>query len=1479
MAGGPAGVPDAHDLTWRELADALLLASVMRGSPPKPAPASAYRPPGTAGPSVTDPGEPGVSGEPGGAPGPSSAPGDRVELVGVTVQSGRTASGDPRAPSVPAVVFPFGPEETEVAPAPPALPRQAELIRALRPFKQKVRSLREEDVELDEARTAENASETGRWFPITTQGRRRWLDLTVVIDAAPSLALWRSTVADFVTLLERLGAFRSVQLRLLDTGKAGYAEDGTVLGPVLRGGTSDTPARGPAELLDPSGSRVVLVLTDGVGDAWRRDLVSPVLALWARAMPVAIVNLMPQRLWRRGGLELHRALVTVRGALRPNRRYHWDLLDGWLDPEGTEELKTGAVPVPVLELGPRWLRWWAGLVTGGGEGLTSKVLLARDRPRVAEVADEPAEAPSARDRVKRFRSLASPPAYRLATLLAAVPVSVGVARALQTKLVSDSGPAHLAEVFTSGLLEPAGDGSSWEDAGWRIPAQVREVLLSGARRSETVRAVDTALQRFGGDHPALNRLREALIEPDSTPDPDPAADTAEDVALERAVMRALSGPYLSRADRLDTIEAEAQVGPGRDRSRLRDSSTTITENEPVSDTMSQAPDSAVLRNHPDATQPVAGPPADDVAVTELPPRSRAEVVAKVRATERHERRPGEEAPPVWGAIPPRNANFTGRRELLDQLGQRLGVGTTAVLPAALHGMGGIGKTQMAVEYIYRHLQDYEVVWWIQATQPTAIRTSLTELAQHLRLEGADEAITAVPAVLEALRIGAPYRRWLLVFDSAEDPDVVRPFFPVGGTGEILVTSRNPDWAGIARPLEVAVFEREESKLLLGRRGPELADEDADRIAEKLGDLPLAIEQAAAWLAETGMSAEEYLRLFDEKVAEILDTSKPRDYEVSVAAAWNVSFDELSSRSPAAHQLLQVCAFFAPEPITRSLFAGVRGVSISPELDAALRDPMRLARAVRDINRYGLAKIDHRSDTILLHRLVQLVLRNRMSDQHRLEMRHGAHMLLANLDPNDPSSPRQWPRYQEVLPHINDAELVECTDGWVRQLVINLFRFLHHWGDHQGALNLAELAVRTWEKDRLARAERGEEPLDDPPLQELEASERLAYYQWSLGKYTKAAETSQRTLSRYLEAKGQDSEETLNAQLTYALILKAKGQFADARRYNEETYLKARGLFGQDDPIALVAAHDFVIALLLTGEYQRASELAEDTYNRRVEVFGFDNVTTIGTQVLMVIAKRELGDYAWARIELENIAERAQQLYGGDSVGTLRRRYYQAVATRKDGDHEAARALSADALRRFRIRYGNRHPNAMACALGHSIDLRHAREFGKARSLGEQVFDLYRESLGEKHPHTLSAALDLGVSLRLSGDPASARVLDERSLEEFRSQLGEDHPHTIVCAINVASDLFALDRIDEAAVMDADLLERTRRVLGTDHPTTLAVQLNRSIDLRVLGETAEADRLYEDVMVRYRLVLSEDHPGTINASQGIRADCDIDPMPM
>jgi tetratricopeptide (TPR) repeat protein len=1341
------------------------------------------------------------------------------------------------------------------------LSHSSNIVRALRPLKRKVPSWREDEVTLDEEATAERAVQDGLWLPETKPDIARWLDLTLVVDAGPSMALWQSSVTGFISLLQQLGAFRTIQLRLLDTTNRTGAGP-----PILRGGMPQTPTRSPAELLDPTGRRVMLVLTDCVSDSWQRDLVSPMLARWGAAMPVAVVHMLPQRLWARAGMALHRARLTVPVPLRPNRCWGLELPDAWLEPDPVATARGQVVPVPLLELDARWLGWWARLVTGNHDGQAdAMVLLAGNTAPPVARADERDEG-SATEQVRGFLSHASPPAFRLATLLAAVPVSVPVARFVQAEFVPDSGPDHLAEVFTSGLLHPpdAAGETTWDTITFDFRDAVREVLLSGARRSETAHVVRRVIERFGSRISVLDWFRGALTAPDSTPDPMISADNAYYVAIERTVMRALSGPYLSRADRLThsltSVPAPAALSSGTSTGVVTNS---VRDNMPdvANETPSRPLPSPSLA--PDTPAPRMAPPGETLgasAMLEEPGASFAPLASRDSDDDR--------VPLIWGNVPPRNPNFTGRSELLDQLTHRLAAGgTTAILPAALHGMGGIGKTQIAVEYIYRHLADYELVWWIQAAQPSQVRAALTELAQQLQLPGSSESQAAVPAVLEALRLGRPHRRWLLVFDAAESPDSIRHFFPTNGPGEILITSRSPEWASVARPLEVAVFQRNESIELLKRRGPEVEDEDADQLAEKLGDLPLAIEQAAAWRAETGMPVREYLRLFDEKVAEILDTSAPAGYEVSVAAAWNVSFDELRTRSPAAHQLLLVCAFFAPEPISRRLFTGVRGVSISPELDVALRDPMQLGRAIRDINRYGLAKIDYRNNTLQLHRLVQLVLRNRMSDKTRKEMRHGAHMLLATHDPNDPKVASQWRRYMEVLPHVYAAELTECDDPWVRQLVINLMQFLFFWGDYEEAASLAKRAHDQW-STRLGESD----------AQVLEAASYLALYLWVRGMYAEAATLNQRTLELRRQVSGDDSEETIVAELRVAVDIRSRGDFTGARELNEQIYDKAKEVYGDDDPITLQTAHDLAVSVRLCGDYRRAFELNQRTSQRRAEVLGYDSMDTLNTLSGMYMDRRELGDYPLALKEHEKIAVRIRDLLGEDKAETLRRFAYLAVARRKNGDHSGALELSTRALDLYRRRYGDDHPWAMACAVDHSNDLRHANEFDAARKLGERTFEKYRVTLGENHPHTLTAAVDLAVTVRMCGDPAAARQLNERSLERLRSELGPDHPYSIVCAIDLASDLAALGDPEAALNLETEAHDRANRILGPDHPTTLAANLNIAFDQRTLDQP-EAETRYADVISRFRRVLGPDHPTTVQAITNARANCDIDPLPL
>jgi len=280
-------------------------------------------------------------------------------------------------------------------------------------------------------------------------------------------------------------------------------------------------------------------------------------------------------------------------------------------------------------------------------------------------------------------------------------------------------------------------------------------------------------------------------------------------------------------------------------------------------------------------------------------------------------------PRIWVGVPPRNKNFTGRADVLQQL-RHTAASTTAVLlsketlPQALQGLGGVGKTAVAIEFAHQYAADYDLVCWIRADQTPLVRSTLAGLAADLGLDppsasGIDQTTVGV---LDALRRGEPYSRWLLIFDNADRPQDLLPFIPTGdGDGDVLITSRNHEWASIVETLALDVFERTESVQFLLKRVPKgLAAIDAERLAEGLGDLPLALVQAGAVIYEGGMPVSEYLRQLDERIARILEQGSSPEYPTSMTAAWQISVVKLRQQLPQALELLRCCAFFGPEPI-------------------------------------------------------------------------------------------------------------------------------------------------------------------------------------------------------------------------------------------------------------------------------------------------------------------------------------------------------------------------------------------------------------------------------------------------------------------------------------------------------------------------------------------------------------------------------------
>ena len=432
-------------------------------------------------------------------------------------------------------------------------------------------------------------------------------------------------------------------------------------------------------------------------------------------------------------------------------------------------------------------------------------------------------------------------------------------------------------------------------------------------------------------------------------------------------------------------------------------------------------------------------------------------------------------PQIWN-VPNRNADFTGRDTILDRLRDELaGDGTAVVLARAVHGLGGVGKTQVALEYAHRFQAGYRLVWWINAEQPLEITLALAELAGRLGLQASDNAAEAATSALEQLRRGVT-GRWLLIFDNAEDPGELAPFLPTG-SGHILITSRNQAWTHHAEPVELDVFSRPESLAHLTQHVPGLNVPDAARVSAAVGDLPLAIEQAAAWLAETGMPAAMYAEWLETQTTSALGLNKPLDYAKPVAAAWNLSIDRLRQQSPASVRLLQILAFCSPDPISATVLYSDAMLECLLPYDRTLSQKLMIGRVIREVSRFALVKVDQGTNSVQIHRLVQAVIRSQMSEEEQIGARHEVHQILARARPPEAETddPATWGTYDVIWPHLGPSMAEECDEPQTRQLLIDWVR--HQWrhGEFESCLNLARLAGRP-----LAPSSRAGSPADAPP---------------------------------------------------------------------------------------------------------------------------------------------------------------------------------------------------------------------------------------------------------------------------------------------------------------------------------------------------------------------------------------------------------------
>jgi hypothetical protein len=524
----------------------------------------------------------------------------------------------------------------------------------------------------------------------------------------------------------------------------------------------------------------------------------------------------------------------------------------------------------------------------------------------------------------------------------------------------------------------------------------------------------------------------------------------------------------------------------------------------------------------------------------------------------------------WGNGPARDPDFTGREEHLAAIGAGLLAGGPVVVHAE-RGMGGAGKSQVAVEYAHRHAGDYALTWWLDGENTVLLGQQYAELAIHLGHVTRD----APPEEMRRAAISAlqQHPSWLLVFDNVPDWANFQKWLP-GGPGHVLITSYRDDWGRLATAVPVGPLPRAESVQLLRRRVPGFADGDASALADALGDLPLSLALASAAIAETGMPPAEYVRLHAEYGINLTRagmTWGPRD---SLTPVVSYAWTRLRFVDPDAALLAAICARLAHWPVPVGWLT-TAAADLPAALAARLTDDLARPRLLDALTRSGLVRLDEAGLT--MHRLVQNSIGRAIPDVQTEARACATTIITANVPP-DSGSPAAWPAWARLYPH------------------------------------LPVLPPR--------RQDTGP-TLDDAAL-------TAVWYLISSGNASEAETRASRLHESWESphALGPDHEDTLRAAAACAAANRALGRYGVAWHYGTRALARRRSLHGDDHPGTLTAASDLAGIMSDMGNHEAARELDADTLRRRRRVLGKDHPDTRRSAGNLARDLRALGETGW-----------------------------------------------------------------------------------------------------------------------------------------------------------------------------------------------------------------------------------------------------------
>ena len=720
-------------------------------------------------------------------------------------------------------------------------------------------------------------------------------------------------------------------------------------------------------------------------------------------------------------------------------------------------------------------------------------------------------------------------------------------------------------------------------------------------------------------------------------------------------------------------------------------------------------------------------------------------------------------PPVWNVPYPRNTLFIGREALLVKLRQHLQAGQATALsqPQAISGLGGIGKTQIAVEYAYRFHQDYQVVLWARAETTEALTSSYVTIASLLNLpeQEVQEQAIKVQAVNAWLQT---HSGWLLILDNADDLALVPAFLPPALGGHLLLTTRAQAMGRLANRLEVDTLSPEQGALFLLRRAALLApnaelsqasardQELAVQISQELGGLPLALDQAGAYLEETGMGLADYWQIYQQHRANLLQKrgGLVADHPTPVATTWSLSFERVEQRNPAAADLLRLCAFLAADAIPEEMLTK-GALNLGAVLGMAAADPFLFAQTIEALRAVSLLNRDPRTRMLSIHRLVQAVLRNEMGKAaSRCWAERAIKMVAAALPAIEYVHQPTWERF--VGHALACAELAWCDNLHMTEAVLLLQQtgsYLDWCSRHKEAESLLEHALVIGTKVYGADC-----------LEIVTILDRLASLYQRQGKYEEAESLFLRALAVHKQHSGPEHPDTAGSLNMLAVCCLRQDRDEEAESLFQQALAIYEQQLGPEHPYTASIIHN------LAGLYeeQGRDEEAKPLFLRALAIY--------------------------------------EQHLGSEDLGAPFFKNVGFLYLRQD-KYEEAEILFQRALASWEQLVG---PEQFSTTVG-LRDLAFLYEnqgkYEKAEPLYQRALAILERILGPEHPDTAAILNNLAALYRVQGKYEQAEPLYQRALAIREKQLGLEHPKTQSVRGNYASLLRAMGRDAEAAALE------------------------------------------------------------------------------